>query len=254
MEAQKRKYKKHKQGFKITIGYYLRKENSNINKLLKLEQPVSSKHFPLYIKVFFLGNSVKLRSRLELSLTENEFEAIATNPKIQEFMEREQNSIERSIELLKPDTIDNFSISQWTNYYSNGCQSIYECISIVIMQKLRDKLLNKYNVSNHPKPLRIGTQTLDQLMFLAALNIPQAQELCNQYSPLFKLPELNQILKSEFDLKHDLSFWDWKLGYFQMYFSKLKIDSTTSLLPLINTLLAEFEANHLTDKSPYDII
>lgn len=257
METQKRKYKKHKQGYKITATHYLRKERSNVEKLIaknKVGEDGQPK-FPLYIKVLFLGHSVKLRSRLELDLTEIEFENLESNSPLKLFMEREIATIHKSIEQLKPDQIPNFSISQWTNYYTNGNKSIYDCASDVVMNELKKSLCKKYKFSPATeKPFRLGTKHISQLLWLAELNIPEAIDLKHRVEPLLILPEINNQLKESSGVDLDFTYWDWKFGYFQNIDTRFNTLIINDLLVLLKRLMSHFESKILTTESPYSVI
>lgn len=257
MEIQKRKYKKHKQGYKITATHYLRKERSNVEKLLAKNKvgDDGQPKFPLYIKVLFLGHSVKLRSRLELDLTETEFEKLEGNSPLKLFMEREIDTIHKSIEQLKPDQIPNFSISQWTNYYTNGNKSIYDCASDVVMTELKKSLCKNYKFSpDTEKPFRIGTTHISQLFWLAELNIPEAIDLKHRVEPLLILPKINNQLKESAGVDLDFTYWDWKFGHFQSLEIGHKYLVFNDLITILEELMSKFESEILTTDSPYSTI
>ena len=245
METTKRKYKKHKQGYTVSVKYHLRKEK-NFFDLFSPDSADAEPKFPLYIQVTFLAQTVKIRSRLMVSLTEGTFDEYMALPYVREFVENETTAIRYSITELKPETITDFRMSQWTSYYNALNEELLECVRYVIMDRLKqgiiDEIGTECDLSRLEKGLySIAVSGLEGLQILAALKVKPALSLYNKFQPIFDILSPQDSKYRDSGDKPIYSFLDWKLGTYQKTIINKYGHKSMQLLQLLDEVMPEYE-------------
>ena len=235
-----RKYKKHKEGYTISVTYYLRKENA---VYLVPGIPNSTKHEPLYLymRVAFLGQNVKIRSRLRATLTEDNFNDYMERPDVKAFVEVETAAIKHSVHELNPVQIADFRISQWSAYYYSWDISLFDCIQVVVSDRLKHTLQSNFDLSEQEKALHITTSGgLQSLKFLATLTIHPAVVLYSQLQPLHDILNVDDTLFGTEWSGPKYSFWDWKSGLYSNHIRNIHGDKSEVFLSLLGELLSTY--------------
>lgn len=243
MDTTKRKYQKHKKGYSISINYYLRKDRDTWSFLKKNESHDGIVKYPLYIRVAFLGQTVKLRSRLDVQLADDEFETYIATPNVAEFIKVESASIQYSIEELQPDTIENFRNSQWSTFYNDGCTSIVDCIEDVAIDKFRKLLQKKFDLHEADTvPFLQITNGLSAIELLSRIGVKPAVTIIQQFDPLIKaLSSLNK-LRLPHSKGSEYVLWDWKTGYLQDIMATHFSHEASALIKSLESVLIDYEA------------
>ena len=243
---QKRKYKKHKQGYTVSANYYLRKDKSFIEKSFAHEEAQENPEFPIYIRVSFLQQTATLRSRLNLKLKEVEFNAFVKQPDVKKFIEYEIASIRRSVEEFCPDKKNSFLISQWTDFYKESTWAIKEVIEKWLAKQLRHQLENDYiassgitiNIDAETKfALSIMSGSFLTMQILARIGTPSAVKFVNHYAPLFQI----ELFEGTLGQIAPFTIWDWKMGHYKSYLYDLHGNTVDPYLILLDEILPDYK-------------
>ena len=227
----KRKYKKHKQGYTVSVAYMLRKDKNFLEKLLSREDYKDGKaYLPIYVRVVFLQQTAMIRSRLREKLSEEEFDSYITRPDVAKLIEFETAAIRHSIEEFGPDKREGFTMSQWTSFYNSWNEPIKEVVETEIGSRIMA------DIKAHPAVnTRIGLDidillgaalgNFETIRLFADLGLTIAQVYVKRYQTLFQLAEIKGIDKK---VGH-FTMWDWKLGLYQKYIRELHTKSSANI-------------------------
>ncbi|SEJ71157.1 hypothetical protein SAMN04487995_6040 [Dyadobacter koreensis] len=108
-ETPKRKYKKHKDGFKVTI-------NHKLNTSVKSFIPGSERPCPLYVEVRVHRQRSFFPSQFDFHVYQNDFDSFLKNEFVQKFLIEESLEIGRHIE-QQAKSKDTFDITEWLSDY-----------------------------------------------------------------------------------------------------------------------------------------
>lgn len=216
-EAPKRKYKKHKQGFKIAVDHKLNTRFIDENNLS-----------PLYVEVRVKGQRTFLKSRFQCHLLNHKWEEVASNIIVKQCFEYEKKEIVSSILSNEKLFSEEFSLSEWYgNYSRRKGQSRFDKI---YAEYSKDQLLkfiqsdNSNNIDKNRLKKRIDEYTSNwaavddvELLYAAGhLNLKDVAEL---------LDIINSFQSISNDFKaHGLDLFDKCEGYFSIYSSLVEHD------------------------------
>lgn len=251
METEKRKYKKHKQGYKISATYFVKVESSASQKnsvgialpknpfehFLYEESNSKEDTFPLYIRVTFLQQSVNIKSRLSIKLSKSELDAFLAKPGICEFAKNEITSIVESVKEMRPEVIEDFSIKEWTQYYKRWTDSIKDYAGRKIAIAFSADVLSSVSMYDE-EAKRFIEESINNVLaikLLALLGHPGGSKYYKKYEPYFKLESYEGGLPV-----HKLyCLWDWRTGYYQAIMKETYGSKADSILSVLHDLLED---------------
>lgn len=240
MDTPKRKYKKHKEGYTISVDYFLKKDKSFLEAVFEGGGKDSSK-FPLYVRVTFLGQNVKIRSRIKASISEVDYTDFCKSSDIQSLMRTEADSIRQSIKSLNPDRIENFLISTWAQHYKKWDKTINECIGHSMGRRLENGLRVEFSLPNDQATnyLLLSSRVYpDSIHYYAYLNSKTALQLQNDMKCLGEIPLKTTILYKSDEVSFQYSYWDWQL---ELYRETVKQSTNEQSFEYFQGLMTEFE-------------
>ena len=235
MEPTKRKYKKRKQGYSISVKYYLRPNKGGL--LGTFIDLMGGGGLTLYIRVSFLSQTVQMRSRTNLSIPEKDFDEYMKSPKMAKVVQNETASIKYSIKELKPDTIEKFAISQWSGYYSADNIKLTECIEEVATHETRCALSTTFDLSGFdPDALLTHTSNMTLVNMLSSFGVQPATKVCEQYQPLIDV--LSKIESTQADAVY---LWDWKSGVLRDIIKRKYGKESNNWLSLFDRAISNYQ-------------
>jgi hypothetical protein len=241
-EKPKRKYKKHKQGYSISIKHVLRKDKGFLERLFTKKEPDGDPRFPIYLRVSFQNQTVTMRSRMKRSVTESEFEAYQAKPEIDTLFACETAAIRKSIEELQPDRIEGFMISQWSEYYTTWNTPVKEAVENWLLVEFGDLYYDecmkrdgeKVTMDDEMKLAIMGMCiNLNAIKSLVMADYELASTFYGQYQPLFRCAEIEAKLNPD----KTYTIGDWRLGFYRQFIHKAYIDGSDAYLSLLETAL-----------------
>ncbi len=240
MEQVKYVYKLDGQSYRISVSYFLRKDMGQLEKLLVSYSDDKGLLFPIYIRVLFLQQNVKIRSRLQVRLREGEFESYMKRPEILRFIDNEALTIFRSVEKLKPHEKVNFSIFQWSDYYAYRNKSIFSCIEKVISQQFKDEFTARYEIESSEMAFVLFIDSFSGISLLSKIENKLASEYILKFKPLFDMK------KYEDAICEDALFclWDWDSGVYKSEMTRVHGDQAEGLLLLVEELLYKWKKDN----------
>lgn len=220
MDTTKRKYSK-KDGYTVSVVYFLRKEKDDPLEALKKLSGVKkdnddeeeASQYPIYVRVTFLGKTVSLRSRLMAKTTVDDYDSYMGLAETIRFITIEENTIRATVRLFKPELNPEFKISEWSSFYNELNISLFTCVRKFISEELKQVLYNDPVISSYQDSIRILSQGLQALPFLASLKFKPGVDLLEKYISLFKMLDFDKSNYTDFTLvEPHYSAWDWKTG------------------------------------------
>ncbi|MFD2937066.1 hypothetical protein [Spirosoma flavum] len=237
----KRKYNKSKEGYTVSVTYFLRKEADFLEKFMDNDDSESdTPKFPLYIRVAFLQQNVKIRSRLMVKLTDNNFDDYMALPFVEEFVHSEIAAIKYSVQEFNPDQKQNFRISEWSNFYKNGNDDLSVSVEDILTDRLIESMKNTVDILGHERALlAIASGGLSLIWILASMGLKPALSLYNEFRPIFDIitPE-DSAYRGQFSHKPEYTSWDWKVGTYQAMIEKKYRSKSKPLLSLLENILS----------------
>ena len=240
----KRKYKKHKQGYTVSVTHHLRKDRNFLEKLISKEDYRNgTPYLPIYIRVAFLQQTVVIRSRLQEKLSEGEFDSYISRQDVAQIIEYETAAIRHSIEEFGPDKRVGFTISQWTSFYNSWNESIKEVIEAQIGERIMAEIKSHPAVATQDISLNIDILlgaalcSFETIKLMANLGFKIAQTYVKRYQILFDMDNFEGINR---DVGY-FTIWDWKLNFYQKYIRTLHHPSTENYLQVLDQLLSSYK-------------
>ncbi|GAB3219498.1 hypothetical protein [Spirosoma arcticum] len=244
--ASKRKYKKHKEGYTVSITHFLRKDKNFLEKLLTKSDTHEKPKLPIYIRVSFLQQTAIIRSRLTLKLIENEFEPYLEQPDIKKFIAFETTAIRQSIEEFGPDKTNNFLMSQWTEHYNKSNYTIEEVLQTWLTNELCQELESDYaknsNISTDLDQqtkyiIRLMSSSFIAIQTLARIGTPRAEEYVKRFAPLFQI----DFFESTLGKIATFTVWDWRTGNYTSLIYDLHGSVADPYLKLLDKILPDYQ-------------
>lgn len=244
MDTPKRKYKKHKEGYTISVDYFLKKDKSFLEAMFEGGGKDPSK-FPLYVRVTFLGQNVKIKSRIKALISESDYIDFSKYSDIQRLMRIESDSIRQSIKSLNPDRVENFLISTWAQHYKKWDKTINECIGHSMGRRLENGLKVEFSLPDDEATefLLLSSRIYPGgINYYTYLNSKTALQLQNEMKCLDEIPLKATILYKSDEVSFQYSYWDWQL---ELYRETVKQSTNEQSFKYFQGLMTEFEL--LTD-------
>ncbi|XWW46661.1 hypothetical protein JYG30_04145 [Fibrella sp. USSR17] len=237
MDQLKRKYQKHKTEYKISVTYFLRKDRGRDGELrfvggqLKPAETV----YPIYIRVGYKQQNVKIRSRLCKFLPNDDLDGYLSQTLIKEFVDHESESICLLIKEYE-ETVLEFSINQWASYYSGENETL-EDLLFEAMFKLFSKELEAnykrediFTITNQLK------SDYRSIKAFAAAGMPEAIKIYNSFEVLFS----ERWLQPTSSYISNITAWDLHTGYYQKVMRRQSSEHVEQYLAVLRALLTSF--------------
>ena len=157
-ELPKRKYKKHKDGFKVTI-------NHKLNTSVKNFHSESERPCPLYVEVRVHRQRSFFPSRFDFHVYPKDFDGFLKNEFVQNFLLQESLEIESHIE-KQANSKDTFDITEWLSDYKKASKA--ELINIFLFD-YADRLFQSHTLSESLFPLIDSRDYLRSLKNITAI-------------------------------------------------------------------------------------
>ena len=237
METPKRQYKKREKELNVSISYFLRKSTAKeaLNAADRLVKQAGDYFYGgrIYIQVVFLRQTMRIRSRLRMSLSEDDFDSFMQQPNVVKFVELESAAIRVSVRELMPETIENFSISQWTAFYQQRQE---------LIRDYAERLISQRFIQEAQKLLKIDTPSVSLLLLsnfesielASSMQMPLAMAYFVRYEPLFRL----KTFEDNFLKDANFCILDWQSGYYQSVLRECYGESVEPLLAQIGELFS----------------
>jgi len=236
MEQTKRKYQKHKTDVKITVKHFL-----NTELKPDIDKNTGSLLYPLYIRVGVNRQLTKLRSRLNYLLPIEDLEQFLSLTPIEEYVENERLIIEQTISNERPEQKDTFKLTQWSDRYRSGLDSLGDTISTLILNDIDFILRYQYHWTE-AELNRIDRLTIPEIfVFLSREGVTDAQSVQEQYGVLLETTSYQHIVQAVDNVAFDFCLWDVVNGFFQNRLLKSKIPIASDYMSTLNKVLPSIE-------------
>jgi hypothetical protein len=232
MEAQKRKYQKHKTDYTISVKYFVKPGH------YPLYNQNGDQVDPIYIRIICQRQSTTIKSRLDHVVTKEELPNYLSDPSIDKLVRKETTTIIESLKLLKPDQNPAFKISDWQKLYERGYKPVFICCFLVLMYRLG--LLFKQAGVPTTQYKSLDPTSVSVFQLLVTLEVPAAKELYNQYQEIFNLGEYEKMYIAGTNSFYQFCFWDLTAGSYQEMLRELLGPNSERVIEVIEDLAKDY--------------
>jgi|GEM_PF-4734822 len=205
-EKAKKKYQKHKEGFKIAVDY-------KVNNSLKSYQDIhGSNLYPLYVEVRAKGQRSYFKSSYNFYINPSDLDVLTSNESINKILTREKELITEHLDRYYEVKRDKFSIKDWLGSYRQEESRVsFDYTFMTYCRKILLGSTKNEAVVNAIDSLTLGEDFLDSALNLAIIlrdfGVQKCDELINsilahkrvhrffhKYSASWLQPEIEAIL------------------------------------------------------------